>query len=57
MPALRALKPGEPVLLDRAAHLLDAASVDGASWDDLRDDLAACYAEAGLAGIARFVRG
>ena len=42
--------------LDRAAHLLDAAAVDGTPWDDVRDEIAACYAEAGLAGVARFVR-
>ncbi|MCO5611653.1 hypothetical protein L7F22_065908 [Adiantum nelumboides] len=42
------------VALDQAAFLLDLASVDG-SWDSVREPLANCYKEAGLAQFADFI--
>ncbi|MCO5610143.1 hypothetical protein L7F22_064378 [Adiantum nelumboides] len=42
------------VALDQAAFLLDLASVDG-SWDSVREQLADCYKEAGLAQFAEFI--
>ena len=39
-------------ILDRAAHLLDAAFIDGGDWDGVRPALANAYAEAGLASVA-----
>lgn len=42
-------------ILDRAAHLLDAAFLDQ-DWDAVRQPLAALYQEAGLADVADFVR-
>lgn len=47
-------KPPEQVALDEAAFLLDLASVEG-TWDEVVDRVAACYAEAGLAEVAKFV--
>ena len=46
--------PDKPIL-DRAAHLMDAACADGEAWDGLRAPLAALYAEAGLHAVARLV--
>ncbi|KAL3526795.1 hypothetical protein ACH5RR_011451 [Cinchona calisaya] len=51
------LKKGkEPaqVALDEAAFLLDLASVEG-TWDENVERIAACYREAGLHDIAKFV--
>lgn len=42
------------VSLDEAAFLLDLASVEG-NWDDVVERVAACYAEAGLHEVAKFV--
>ncbi|KAJ9170665.1 hypothetical protein P3X46_018757 [Hevea brasiliensis] len=42
------------IALDEAAFLLDLASVEG-TWDDYLERIAACYEEAGLHDIARFV--
>ncbi|XP_059641128.1 protein IN CHLOROPLAST ATPASE BIOGENESIS, chloroplastic-like [Cornus florida] len=42
------------VALDEAAFLLDLASVEG-TWDDFAEQIAACYKEAGLHDIAKFV--
>lgn len=51
-----ATDPDKPIL-DRAAHLMDAVAVEGGAWDDVRLQLAAMYAEAGLDEMARFVAG
>ncbi|KAI8535091.1 hypothetical protein RHMOL_Rhmol10G0148100 [Rhododendron molle] len=51
------LKKGkEPaqIALDKAAFLLDLASVEG-KWGDFLERIAECYKEAGLHDIARFV--
>lgn len=45
----------EGPILDRAAHLLDAAFLDE-DWDAVREPLAALYEEAGLSDVAQFVR-
>lgn len=42
------------IALDEAAFLLDLASLEG-TWDDYLERIAACYKEAGLPDIARFV--
>lgn len=42
------------VALDEAAFLLDLASVEG-TWDDNVERIAACYQDAGLHEIAKFV--
>lgn len=42
------------VALDEAAFLLDLASIEGA-WDEVADRVAACYVEAGLPEVAKFV--
>lgn len=47
-------KAPEQVALDEAAFLLDLASVEG-NWDDVVDRVAACYVEAGLHEVAKFV--
>ncbi|XP_058080516.1 protein IN CHLOROPLAST ATPASE BIOGENESIS, chloroplastic-like isoform X2 [Magnolia sinica] len=46
-------EPGQ-VALDQAAFLLDLASVEG-TWDEIVEQIAECYKEAGLEDIARFV--
>jgi hypothetical protein len=43
-------------VLDRAAHRLDAAFIDGEDWDLVRQDLAGYYAAAGLGAVAALVR-
>lgn len=43
-------------VLDRAAHLLDAAFIEEEPWDAVRPALADAYAEAGLASVAALVR-
>ncbi|EEF38827.1 protein IN CHLOROPLAST ATPASE BIOGENESIS, chloroplastic [Ricinus communis] len=43
------------IALDEAAFLLDLASVEG-TWDDSVERIAACYKEAGLQDVARFVQ-
>lgn len=40
--------------LDQAAFLLDLASVEG-TWSDIIEQIAACYKEAGLHDMARFI--
>lgn len=45
---------GMQVALDEAAFLLDLASVEG-TWDEVIDRVAACYVEAGLHEVAKFV--
>ncbi|XP_020270712.1 uncharacterized protein LOC109845868 [Asparagus officinalis] len=47
-------KAPEQVALDEAAFLLDLASVEG-TWDEVIDRVAACYVEAGLHEVAKFV--
>lgn len=42
---------------DRAAHLMDAVSIEGGDWDGARANLAALYREAGLDQVAEFVAG
>ncbi|RWR83010.1 hypothetical protein CKAN_01175000 [Cinnamomum micranthum f. kanehirae] len=42
------------VALDQAAFLLDLASVEG-TWSDIIEQIAACYKEAGLHDMARFI--
>lgn len=42
------------IALDKAAFLLDLASVEG-KWGDFLEQIAECYKEAGLHDIARFV--
>lgn len=42
------------VALDEAAFLLDLASIEG-TWDEVADRVAACYVEAGLPEVAKFV--
>jgi len=42
---------------DRAAWLLDAAAIDGQPWSSVRADVAALYADAGLADIASLIGG
>lgn len=44
----------EGPILDRAAHLLDAAFLEG-DWDAVRGPVAAIYREAGLTDVADFV--
>jgi hypothetical protein len=44
-------------VLDRAAHRLDAAFVDGEPWDVVRPAVAAAYAEGGLRHVAVLVGG
>ena len=44
----------EGPLLDRAAHLLDAAFLEG-DWEAIREPLAVLYREAGLDKVADFV--
>ncbi|XP_065873104.1 protein IN CHLOROPLAST ATPASE BIOGENESIS, chloroplastic-like isoform X1 [Euphorbia lathyris] len=43
------------IALDEAAFLLDLASVEG-TWDESVDQIAACYKEAGLNDIAKFIQ-
>ncbi|KDP31966.1 hypothetical protein JCGZ_12427 [Jatropha curcas] len=43
------------IALDEAAFLLDLASVEG-TWDDSSEQIAACYKEAGLQDVARFIQ-
>ncbi len=40
--------------MDQAAFLLDLAATNG-SWDDVREQLATFYKEAGLEEMSRFV--
>lgn len=47
-------KPPEQVALDEAAFLLDLASIEG-NWDEVVNQVAACYKEAGLHHVAKFV--
>ncbi|CAO2828250.1 unnamed protein product [Amaranthus hypochondriacus] len=42
------------IALDKAAFLLDLASVEG-NWDEFVDRIAECYKEAGLDDMARFI--
>jgi len=42
---------------DRAAHRMDATSIDGGDWDAIRDELADLYRQAGLEGVAALVAG
>ncbi|WCJ31236.1 Protein IN CHLOROPLAST ATPASE BIOGENESIS chloroplastic [Euphorbia peplus] len=42
------------IALDEAAFLLDLASVEG-TWDESVDQIAACYKEAGLVDVAKFL--
>jgi len=42
------------VAVDQAVFLLDLAAVD-CTWDDVREQLAKFYKEAGLEDIARFI--
>jgi hypothetical protein len=42
------------VAVDQAAFLLDLAATNG-SWDDVREQLATFYKEAGLEEMSRFV--
>ncbi|XP_065871524.1 protein IN CHLOROPLAST ATPASE BIOGENESIS, chloroplastic-like [Euphorbia lathyris] len=42
------------IALDEAAFLMDLASIEG-NWDDVKQRIAECYAEAGFPDIARFI--
>ena len=57
MPSERLAEDIRLPVLDRAAHRLDAAFVDGEPWDAVRAPLAAMYAESGLSAVASLVAG
>ncbi|XP_038723009.1 protein IN CHLOROPLAST ATPASE BIOGENESIS, chloroplastic-like isoform X2 [Tripterygium wilfordii] len=48
-------KPLAQIALDKAAFLLDLASVEG-TWDESVEQIAECYKEAGLHDISKFVQ-
>ncbi|CAM6094841.1 unnamed protein product [Calypogeia fissa] len=47
-------KTAGQVALDQAAFLLDLGAVDG-SWDEIREQLASFYSEAGMDDVSKFI--
>ena len=56
-PFLRLARSEGKLVADRAAHLMDATAADKGAWADIREELAALYAEAELPAVAALVSG